>query len=374
MAVAGGLDLHRGQLTFDYVDTGTGESWRGRICPADRESLRGWLRRFDGVPDVEFAVEGCTGWRYVVEELQRAGITAHLAEPAETAGLRGRKRRAKTDWADARHLRDLLLDGRIPESWIPPAHVLEARALVRLYKDLLEERTSWQQRVHATLFHQGIPVVPKLGTADGQQRLEAAELSAAGRRAVQAGLRQIERLTQEMASLRRELARLSSRQPGCRALRRAHYGIGGLLSVAVWAELGDCRRFPSSDDAVRHTGLDITIYDSDGKRARGHIARQGPPVLRWALYEAALYASRPAPRSARPGTPSSPAAAPRRATSPRSPRPASCSPTSSTRCATGTSGHWTPPPQSTRPGEQARPRAARDRLRVWPRPARRPSS
>ena len=39
----------------------------------------------------------CTGWRYVVEELQRAGITAHLAEPAETAGLRGSKRRAKTD-------------------------------------------------------------------------------------------------------------------------------------------------------------------------------------------------------------------------------------------------------------------------------------
>ena len=124
-------------------------------------------------------------------------------------------------------------------------------------------------------------MVPKLGTADGQQRLDAAELSAAGRRAVQAGMRQIERLTQEMASLRRELARLSARQPGCRALRRAHYGIGGLLSVAVWAELGDCRRFSSSDDAVRHTGLDITIYDSDGRRARGHIARQGPPVLRF---------------------------------------------------------------------------------------------
>ena len=65
MAVAGGLDLHRGQLTFDYIDLGTGESWRGRITPADRESLRGWLRRFDGARDVDFAVEGCTGWRYV---------------------------------------------------------------------------------------------------------------------------------------------------------------------------------------------------------------------------------------------------------------------------------------------------------------------
>ena len=59
------------------------------------------------------------------------------------------------------------------------------------HKDLLEERTSWQQRVHATLFHQGIPVVPKLGTADGQRRLDTAELSAAGRQAVEAGIRQI---------------------------------------------------------------------------------------------------------------------------------------------------------------------------------------
>ena len=76
MTVAGGFDLHRGQLTFDYVDTGTGESRRGRICPADRESLRGWLRRFDGVPDVEFAVEGCTGWRYVV--LRREALSVRV--------------------------------------------------------------------------------------------------------------------------------------------------------------------------------------------------------------------------------------------------------------------------------------------------------
>ena len=60
------------------------------------------------------AVEGCTGWRYVVEELTTAGGTAHLADPAETAGLRGPKKRAKTDRADARLLRTLLLEGRLP--------------------------------------------------------------------------------------------------------------------------------------------------------------------------------------------------------------------------------------------------------------------
>jgi hypothetical protein len=50
----------------------TGEIERGRIVPGDREHLRAWLTRFAGEEDVEFAVEGCTGWRYMVEELARA--------------------------------------------------------------------------------------------------------------------------------------------------------------------------------------------------------------------------------------------------------------------------------------------------------------
>jgi transposase len=63
--------------------------------------------------------------------------------------------------------------------------------------------------------------------------------------------------------------------------------------VSIWAEFGDVRRFANSRQAVRLCGLDITIAESDGKPARGHLARQGSPVLRWALYEAAMCAARP---------------------------------------------------------------------------------
>src|SRR6266702_4625903 len=76
MAIVGGFDIHRRQVTFDYLDTVTGQVRRGRISPACRETLRHWLERFAGRADVTFAVEGCTGWQFVVEELQRAGITA----------------------------------------------------------------------------------------------------------------------------------------------------------------------------------------------------------------------------------------------------------------------------------------------------------
>ena len=150
MVVAGGLDLHRGQLTFDYVDLGTGESWRGRMSPADRESLRGWLRRY-GTPMWSSrwrgAPGGATSWR----SCGRPGLRRISRSPRSPRRLRvggAASGGPKTDWADARHLRQLVIDGRVPESWTPPAPVLDTRASVRLYKDLLEEAT-----VHAVFPH-----------------------------------------------------------------------------------------------------------------------------------------------------------------------------------------------------------------------------
>jgi transposase len=294
MSIVGAFDVHRRQLTFDYLDTVTGEVKRGRIGPADRQHLRAWLARFAGRDDVHFALEGCTGWRYVVEELTAAGITAHLAEPADTAALRGKKRHAKTDKTDSRHLRSHLAAGDLPECWIPPAHVLEARAVVRLYKDLLDERGGWHQRIAATLFHQGVPAGPSMSTAQGRAAVAGMDLSPAGRQAAETALRQVDRLTEELDPLRRQLDMISRRQPGCRALRATQFGVGAVTAVAIWAELGDVRRFANSDDVIRHTGLDITVYSSDGKRSAGHLSRQGPQLLRWALYEAAKCAAKPA--------------------------------------------------------------------------------
>ena len=193
MSIVGGFDVHRRQITFDYLDTDTARVYRGRIAPACRGVLRRWLlERFAGRTDVEFAVEACTGWRFVVEELERAGIVAHLAETADTATARGHKQRAKTDAADAALVRGLLAEGRLPTSWIPPEQVREMRAILELYKDLRDEHTGWVQRVHATLFHHGVPQMGTGGVATvaGRARLEAGEgLSPAARQAVTVALR-----------------------------------------------------------------------------------------------------------------------------------------------------------------------------------------
>jgi transposase len=49
MPIVGGLGIHRKQLTFDYLDTATGEVKRGQIAPAGRPGaaavLAGAVRR-----------------------------------------------------------------------------------------------------------------------------------------------------------------------------------------------------------------------------------------------------------------------------------------------------------------------------------------
>jgi transposase len=286
-----GLDQHRAQITADWLDTETGEVRRARIAPADRAGVRVFLERFQG-QELEVALEATTGWRFVVEELRRIGAVAHLAEPAETAGLRGPKKRAKGDRADARHLRELLMVGRLPESWIPPDHILDLRARVRLRHRLSEQRSEWQQRIQAVLYHHGCPQRRSLMVGDGRAWLDAQPLPESARGQVTVALAMVDALEAQIAPLDRELRAYARRQAGCRALM-AHYGIGALTAVTILAELGDCTRFSSSRHAVRYAGMDITVHQSDQHRSPGHLSRQGPPALRWALFEAAQVARRP---------------------------------------------------------------------------------
>ena len=290
MTIVMGLDQHRGQITGEWLDTDTGEVQRTRVAPADRVAVRKFVGRFRG-RELEVALEATTGWRFVVEELGRVGAVVHLAEPAETAARRGNKKRPKNDRADARHLRELLMIGRLPESWIPPDHILDLRARVRLRHTLSEQRGEWQQRIQATLYHHGCPQRRSLMVGDGREWLAAQPLPPAAREQITVALQMIDALEAQLAPLDMELRAYARRQAGCKALM-AHYGIGPLVAVTILAELGDCTRFSSSRHAVRYAGMDITVYQSDQRRASGHLSRQGPPALRWALFEAAQSACR----------------------------------------------------------------------------------
>src|SRR4051812_37867247 len=242
-----GLDQHRAQISAEWIDTATGEVSRARVAPADRAGVRRFAARFGG-EELEVALEATTCWRFVVEEFGAVGARVHLAEPAETAARRGTKKRAKSDRADARHLRELVMVGRLPESWIPPAHLLDLRARVRLRHTLVDQRREWQQRMQAVLYHHGAPARGGLLTAESRAWLAGLVLPVAAREQITVALAMIDAHDAQLGPLDRELRNYARRQPGCRAPMRP-YGIDPLTAVTILAELGHTRRFSSSREA-----------------------------------------------------------------------------------------------------------------------------
>jgi hypothetical protein len=290
MPIVGGLDIHRRQLTFDYLDPVTGEVRRGQIVPADRQHLRAWLARFAGHDDVAFAVEGCTGWRYVAEELAAAGVAAHVGEPAGTAAARG----ASGTPRPARPTHGILgrcgrragcpsAGSRLPRSW----------STGRCWRPTTTRaaRTAWVQRVHAVFFHQGAPPLGEgaLRTEQGLAGLRAAaaaHLSPAGQLQVATALDMIAAVEARLGPLRRQLRDAAAHLMGAKVLAARLYSAGPVTALALTCWLAGAGRFSFSRKAVRFTGLDITVWSSDRKGPPGQLSRQGPPVLRWAAYKA----------------------------------------------------------------------------------------
>jgi hypothetical protein len=122
VSIVGGLDVHRRQITFAWVDRA---SPARPDHPGDPGGLAGG---WPSCPTTTGVGGGaCTGWRFVVEELRAVGWQPYLAEPAETAPGWPKRRARPTGptpscWGAA--------GTRPPAAGVdPPAHLLELRVL-----------------------------------------------------------------------------------------------------------------------------------------------------------------------------------------------------------------------------------------------------
>src|SRR5262249_37300828 len=159
------------------------------------------------------------------------------------------------------------------------------------YHDLRAAHTAWVQRIHAVFFHQGAPALGEgaLRTEQGLAGLRAAaaaHLSAAGQLQVAAAVDMLAATEAQLGPLRRQLRRAAAHLMGAKVLAARLYGVGPVTALALTCWLAGADRFSSSRKAVRFTGLDITVWSSDRKGPPGRLSPHGPPVLRWAVYEA----------------------------------------------------------------------------------------
>jgi transposase len=194
--------------------------------------------------------------------------------------------RTKNDERDAADLADLLRMGRLPEAWIAPREIRELRELTRYRHKLVGLRTSCKEQVHAVLAKLGIPVTcSDLFGVGGQLWLDGLALPQPYKGKI-CSLRMVAgELDREIALLDTVIADLLERHDGYHAIR-ALPGIGPVLGAVIVAEVGDVRRFATAGRLCSWAGLTPRHRESDLKVTRGHITKQGSPMLRWAMVEA----------------------------------------------------------------------------------------
>jgi transposase len=147
-------------------------------------------------------------------------------------------------------------------------------------------RSSGKDQVHAVLAKLGIPVpCSDLFGAFGPAWLDELPLPQpyAGKAASLRHL--IGWLTTEVSMLDEVIADFLGDWPPYQAVLRLP-GIGPVLAAVIIAGIGGISRFPSPGHLCSWAGLTPRHRESDIKVARGHITKQGSPILRWAMVEA----------------------------------------------------------------------------------------
>jgi transposase len=276
-----GMDLHRRRSVLVRMTEDGRRLGTAKITNSPRE-LRAQIARAGKSPKV--VLEATYGWYWAADVLEAAGAEVHLAHPLGVKAFT--YRRVKDDQRDAADLADLLRMGRLPEAWIAPLPVRELRELTRYRAKLVGLRTSCKDQVHAVLAKLGVPVTCTdiFGTA-GSAWLDGLRLPQPYAGKVTSLRHLAGELTTEITMLSQVTADLLAGDRGYQVIQQLP-GIGPVHAAVIIAEIGDVTRFKSAAQLCSWAGLTPRHRQSDAKVVRGHITKQGSPMLRWAVIEA----------------------------------------------------------------------------------------
>jgi transposase len=286
-----GLDIHGSHITICVLSETGQVTHRSRVRSIDEmlSVLRGRADRF------EVCYEASCGYGHYHDLLRPLATRVLVAHPGQLRLIFRSKN--KNDRNDAERLAKLLYLGETPTVHVPSAEVRTWRELINYRSQVIAKRTRAKNAVRTLLRNAGVvpPKHPDLWTKAGLawlRQLELPTFSQQLRRDLL--LEEIETLVHQVQRVEQQLNRQARRTTAVARLRTIP-GVGARTAEAVAAFVDDPHRFPDAKAVGRYFGL-VPCQDQSGDRNRlGHITREGAPVVRQLVAEAAWQAQRRAP-------------------------------------------------------------------------------
>jgi transposase len=279
------FDGHK-RYTRALVEDEKGRVIREARIDHERGNIRAFLAQWEEGSPV--ALETIGNWYWIVDEIESAGMTPHLTHARKAKLMMAMVN--KSDRLDCRGLNKLQRTGTLPTVWIPPGPVRDARDLPRTRMVFVRERTRLKNRIHATLAKYGVRIegISDLFGKRGMEVLWSAItiLPEQTRFAVEQVIEQLHQVNRQIDAIECQMSQVFKQSPQI-SLLMSLPGVGFMLAVVIFTEIGDIHRFASAQKLAAYSGTTPRIHQSGESRRYGQVRKDVNRYLKWAYMEAA---------------------------------------------------------------------------------------
>jgi transposase len=279
------LDVHK-KYTWVRVENIDGARLYESRLAHRRGTIKNFVHRWtEGSP---VAVETVGNWYWVVDEIEAGGGKAQLVNARLAKLMMGSVN--KSDKLDAQGMNRLQRTGTLPTVWIPSSSVRDLRELPRTRMVLSRQRTQLKNRVHATLDKYGL-AVEGASDAFGKRGRELmselmTKLPPHTEQALRRVLDQLDHVADNLKVIEGQMIEAFAPCPQTQWLKTLP-GVGDILAVVIWSEIGSIERFGRAEQFASYCGLVPREHSSGGKIRFGAVRRDVNVYLKWAFVEAA---------------------------------------------------------------------------------------
>lgn len=288
-----GIDVHK--KTYSCVSICDGCVVKRDTMPAKPDLLLRYLKNtFHDAVSINTAYEAGFSGFHLHRCLVDGGINNIVVHPGsiEVAS----RDCVKTDKRDALKIATQLSVGRLHKNFVPSQNREEKRSVSRLRTALMRKRLRAGQQVKALLFTQGFIACDDDTTLCDKWLVEKLdEVSKANFSddfcfTINHYASQWRYFNQCIKDVEKRLAMQALEDDGLQKIYQSVPGIGDIHARQLVNELGDMKQFKNEKKLFSYTGLTPSEHSSGERIWHGHITRQGNPMLRHILVEAAWVA------------------------------------------------------------------------------------
>lgn len=285
-----GIDVHK--LTYSVVALCDKVIVKRDTMKAIPKELGNYLEKYFAGAKINSAYEAGFSGFGLHRQLVKRGINNIVVHAASVEI--GSRDKVKNDKRDALKIAVQLEAQRLKGIFVPSLEMEDRRELTRLRSTFVKDRNRIATRLkHKAHYHGLIGPEDNKKVSDKWIRMLLSIETAPGLRYTITALAKewcgINTKIKELEVLLKEQAMKDST---VECMYRSVKGIGKTASRILANELGDMSQFSSERDLFSYTGLTPSEYSSGEHTRKGHISRQGKPILRSTLVQCAWIAIR----------------------------------------------------------------------------------